>query len=64
MLYKLYAHYTNILSLGNKPRFLLLPFVLTRESLAKEKNIMEILRSVYQILQFDFYTEIVHLNLT
>lgn len=38
MLYKLYAHYTNILSLGNKPRFLLLPFVLTRESLAKEKK--------------------------
>ena len=38
MLYKLHTHYTNIPSIGNKPRFSLLPFVLAIEPLADEKR--------------------------
>jgi len=38
MLYKLHTHYTNTPSVGNKPRFSLLPFVLAVETLAEEKQ--------------------------
>lgn len=37
MLHKLHIHYTNIPSIGNKPRFSLVPFVLEIKPLAEEK---------------------------
>lgn len=37
MLHKLHIHYTNIPSVGNKPRFSLVPFVLEIKPLAEEK---------------------------
>lgn len=63
MLYRLHSDYTNIPSIGNKPRFSLLPFVPAIDLLAEEKELMGILKSVYQSIQLDFYREKVHLNL-